>query len=225
MLFTIVTRIYFNGFEKDKDGTKLVAGLSVLCLYFSIENVIALYCLICLALKFRYNLLNVILYKNQHCKILAKISNHHIQLSEIIHLINQSFGLPMGFFFFFNMVQNIFGSFEIFLAIKKSTDWEYAIISIIWNISTTSFMIAIVVCAEKTLKSETKIERILNELLKSNDKNLKRILIIMDQFKHTKPELSCWIFRFDWKFILNFLGEVLAFLVILIQFDVKFRNE
>lgn len=48
--------------------------------------------------------------------------------------------------------------------------------------------------------------------------SLKRLRIVMQQFTHRTPRISCTLFDLNWKFFLNMLGAIFSITIILIQF-------
>lgn len=179
----------------------------------ALEILITFYCLVSLAIRLRFQLINELLIdKYTNCKkfqqkILTVASQLHIHLCDAIHNVNKIFSLAIGFFFFFNLTSVIFSIFELYLSVVNSNRgaviWQFTAMTNLWSFYMVFFMLTIVQCCQKTLDEEKKIEMNVLYLLKIEvcDERKKMIWTFVQQCRHLKPQFSCGLFHFNWKFM------------------------
>ncbi|KAG5666473.1 hypothetical protein PVAND_014500 [Polypedilum vanderplanki] len=224
---TIAVRIIFEGIEEEKNPNEtILLGISVMLMYFSLETIVIFYIIIVLAIKIRFRILVQVL-STKRIQNFSLISKLHILLTEIIENVNLMLSTCLAPFFFFNLTSVIFATFEVYLSIvnlnQGKSDWQLTVYTATWSTFMLIYMFGIVISSETTLKCENNLEKVSLMLMKNENDNIirKNIWIFVQQFKHTKKDFNCGLFKFNWKFVMFFLGDVVANLVILIQFDVK----
>lgn len=153
--FSVAIRLYFVTGETVDNDKKLLA-LHVIILYCAIELIVAFFCLMVIAVKLRLKMLSEVLKSHRNLQIMTSkhLTCHlkalpmlYLKIHEITKNINWIFGLPMGFFSFFNLVSMTFSFFELYLAIvyeRTSTQLQFCLLTNLWN-SFMTFYLALLI--------------------------------------------------------------------------------
>lgn len=196
-----IIRIVFEGPLETSDYYQFVLFFCVMIIYFAMEIISIFYCLLVLAIRSRFKIINQIIAKttiNHNSKIFSSILNQHIMFCDLTRRINVIFSIPIGFSFFHNLTSVIFTLFEFYMTFahpEMNNKWEFTILTIIWSSYILLFLILILISCESATSVERSIERTLIDCSK-NEKR-KRIFIGTLQFHHTKAE-----FPIKWTFML-----------------------
>ncbi|KAG5669274.1 hypothetical protein PVAND_017164 [Polypedilum vanderplanki] len=144
------------------------------------------------------------LQQNLKSKSVKIFTNVHLQLCEILKVINFQFLLVNTCFVALNLIAMIFVFFQIFVfarsSVKKSArQMNNLMLSTLWNIFVTFKIAAVTGACAATSREGKKSEKILFEILhKENDEKVAiKLRIFVLQLKHLKPSFSCGLFEYD----------------------------
>jgi len=145
-----------------------------------------------------------ILMPHSSLYILKVVSMLHIQLNDVMNLMNKIFLLPVAFFIALNLYGSTFSLYETYDLISTSEDnirhLGYNLAIYFLNIHYFIYTFMIIAISVLVTRARDKTHKILKEFLHKNlDEGLRnRIQIFILQIKSSKTEFSCGLFNFDW---------------------------
>lgn len=153
-ILTVAIRIHFVG-EEEVDSKKMMLALSVIFLYCAVELIVTFFCLLVIAVQLRLRMLSEVLRNHSENFDLKMLSSKHLichlkalpmlylKVYEISKNINWIYGLPMGFFLFFNLVSMTFAFFELYLALvyeRTSAQLQFCTLTNLWSFFMTFYL-------------------------------------------------------------------------------------
>jgi hypothetical protein len=149
--------------------------------------------------------------------VIKVLSILHIQLNDVIGIINKIFAVPIMFLMAHNLSGLTFSLYETFDQLFTQTfDLEHIGFNInvyLLTVHLFAYIVATVYLSSSTLKIRDDTNEVLTVIQHRNiDKNLrKKIKIFLLQIKSSKDKFSCGLFRIDWQLIfsviINFQNE------------------
>lgn len=136
--------------------------------------------------------------------ILRILSTIHIQLNEIMKIMNQIFSLPIALFMGYNLFGCTFSLYEtydlVLLPNQNLRHVGYNIAISLINFHYFIYIFLVIAMSANVTECRNETYNILMKILhgKFDEKFKKKIRIFILQIKHSRAEFSCGLFNFDW---------------------------
>jgi hypothetical protein len=136
--------------------------------------------------------------------ILKSLLTIHIQLNEIINLMNKIFSFPIALFLGYNLFGSTFSLYETYDIVFQQNlslrHFGYNIAIILTNLNYFIYNLITIVISVSVTRCRNETYDILIKMLheKYDEKFKKKIRLFILQIKHSRAEFSCGMFNFDW---------------------------
>ena len=219
LIFQITVTRNFYIDEDFKYFIPIVLQIFAVCSHLMLYNVITYYT------KMRFEVVNEVLIMkfklDGECKIMKKwnhmtldshsptfvlkiLSTIHISLNDIIKLMNNIFSLPIAFFIGYNLFGCTFSLYETYdLALLPNESLihvGYNVAITLINLHYFFYIFITIIMSVKVIECRNETYNILKKILhgKFDEKSKMKIRLLILQIKHSRAELSCGLFNFDW---------------------------
>lgn len=158
-------------------------------------------------IKARYGVINKILQQNLDKIVIIKMSKLHLKLCQLMSNNSKMFSFQMVLLTGFCVWNTTFSLFELYMAAKDRNDFNQIFYSIAVTIGTVFFSCGIFFVLTISTLTMNEGERALKDIhdgifltsAKYNRKIIKTVHICLLQLQHFNANISCGLFRIDWK--------------------------
>lgn len=208
--------------QKSLQNIKFFFPIMVELLY--INTFVFFFIVVAYSIKVRFDIINQILMvkfsfadqKNTRNCIIEVINSYpstyilkilsilHIQLNDVISLINKLFALPIMLFLAYNLCGSTFALYEsydiIFSGQENLRQLGYTLGVYVMNINYFAYNFTSIVMSVGVASVRNKTAEILNEILckKIDGKLRNKIKVFLLQIRSSTADFSCGLFTFDW---------------------------
>jgi hypothetical protein len=233
LFFTWVNSSFLNNLEQSfQPNMQMILMNGVNTLTYTIYETI--YLMTLFIIYFRLNILRKFSTSLLHCdgkslmKKLKVTGQIWDTICDALDVIKFCYTISTSYYiisFTFNFVLSIY-SIVSFFFYENSThvDMIYMFLAILWTSMFMPTVVFMFMVAKEIRKQGKAIESQMHHLIIANfkiKKVLKEIELVLGQFDHRKPKITCGVFEIDWKFLFFLLGTSYSYLLIIVQFELK----
>jgi hypothetical protein len=207
LIFTLLGSVakIFNSTPGDKEGV-IIFFMIFMC--YGVVCYITFYMTISSAARKRFETLNKVLESSPGS--VKVISSLHLQLCEVVTLLNRIFSIPLTSFLLFNMLAIVFSLYEGYaIMVKRSialSQFGFCIQTIVLSVHYKLYVVGVVMASTMMSREAKKIMGVLSrvgglswgeKLSKIGGLNRRRRIFKL-QLVHTDVQFSNGMFNFDW---------------------------
>lgn len=163
---------------------------------------------------------------NEVSKALRTVSIIVDKFCDLLETIKLCYTISTVIFIFHFLLFSILSVFGIinyiFQPNSTSLDLSYSLLTLVWEIYYTPFMVSIIALAFLIKRKGEKIRQSIQKMLFGNRRSLlinERANLISLQLFHRGPSIEVGVFAIDFKLVFTMLGLCFSYLVIIIQFE------
>lgn len=165
--------------------------------------------------EFREMLNTIAIIVDKICDVLDSI--------KICYTVNSLTFISYATFFF---VLGIYGNFSYFFRVNPDEmELFFSLLTLFWNMFYFPFLMTIIFISNwikhEGKKIESQIQQFSLNFLNFDVKSHKKTQLILMQLSHRRPIVSCGVFNIDWYLLFGCIATGFAYLVIIIQFELK----
>lgn len=188
------------------DSNGLIMVIVIICLFIFLIFISA----VCCGIKQRFDLINRI-FKNSSSSVIdmKALASLHIQLYDIITIINQIFSFPVMVFAgmqLFGVIASLFECYDVINTQRDLHQMGFCVSFLISQFYFSSFIFLVIYNSSNASKYGGKSAGIFldkfNHQLRVK-KQTKCLKVFIYQFEHYQVIFSCGMFHFDWKMLFS----------------------
>ncbi|XP_063708729.1 uncharacterized protein LOC134837291 [Culicoides brevitarsis] len=153
--------------------------------------------------------------------VCTKLAKLHDQMGDNVDAVNETFAFQINAPVANAFIFTVFCIFQLFHLMQGPSNVGMALLTFIWNIYYTSFVIGVFYIASKLTNTGKKTAMVVHKAinLSPNSENVDKLRVFSQQLLHRPPIVTSGFFDYNWELFFGLLGSGTMYLIILIQFD------